>query len=101
MNKIRRQLFDMQTSTSMDDRGDIKVEGLAPWEFLEQFQWNEAKHPPRRPLKETVDTIIDTVQKLEDDLKVASTRGLSLADVVEQDDCLFRYLSACCCGINK
>ena len=70
VNKIRRQLFDMQTSGSSDDKGDIKVEGLAPWEYLEQFKWNEAKHPPRRPLKETVDTIVDTVQKLEDDLKV-------------------------------
>lgn len=71
VNKIRRQLFDMQTAGGSDDKEDIKVEGLAPSEYLEQFQWNEAKHPPRRALKETVDTIVDTVQKLEDDLKVS------------------------------
>ena len=70
VNKIRRQLFDMQAVGSSADREDVTVEGLPPDEFLERFSWNEAKYPPRRPLQETVNTITETVQKLEDDLKV-------------------------------
>ena len=73
VNKLRRQLFDMTASASgsSSDREDISVEGLAPAAYLEGFSWNEAKYPPRRSLKETVDTITETIQKLEDDLKVS------------------------------
>ena len=72
VNKLRRQLYDMTTapSSSSAEREDISVEGLAPATYLERFAWNEAKYPPRRSLKETVDTITETIQKLEDDLKV-------------------------------
>jgi hypothetical protein len=34
-------------------------------------QWDEAKHPQRRPLKETVDNLGSGVVQLEDDLKVS------------------------------
>ena len=34
------------------------------------LQWDEAKYPPRRPLKETVEAITDIVTQLEDQLKV-------------------------------
>lgn len=72
VNKIRRQLFDMQAAgRSSDSREDVTVEGVAPSNYLEHFSWNEAKYPPRRALKETVDTITETIQKLEDDLKVS------------------------------
>ena len=70
VNKIRRQLFDMQSTGSSSDREEVTVEGSAPDDFLETFTWNEAKYPPRRPLQETVNTITETVSKLEDDLKV-------------------------------
>ena len=71
VNKLRRQLYDMTASgTSSSEREDISVEGLAPASYLERFVWNEAKYPPRRTLKETVDNIMETIQKLEDDLKV-------------------------------
>jgi hypothetical protein len=70
VNKLRRQLFDMTASGSTSEREDISVEGLAPASYLERFVWNEAKYPPRRSLKETVDNIMETIVKLEDDLKV-------------------------------
>lgn len=72
VNKLRRQLYDMTAgpSGSSTEREDISVEGLAPPAYLERFAWNEAKYPPRRSLRETVDTITETIQKLEDDLKV-------------------------------
>lgn len=37
---------------------------------MQRFAWNEAKYPSRRPLKDLVASIMDTVQKLDDDLKV-------------------------------
>ena len=36
----------------------------------QRFAWNEAKYPSRRPLKDIVSSIMETVQKLDDDLKV-------------------------------
>ena len=48
----------------------VSVEGVSPDQYLERFSWNEAKYPPRRPLSETVSAITETIQRLEDDLKV-------------------------------
>ena len=72
VNKIRRQLFEMQSAAANDDRDvtEILVEGQTPDNYLERFSWDEAKYPPRRPLQETVGTITETVQKLEEELKV-------------------------------
>lgn len=61
----------MQAAGSANEREDVTVEGLAPAAYLERFNWSEAKYPPRRPLKDTVDAITETIQKLEDDLKVS------------------------------
>jgi len=48
----------------------VSVVGQRPDQYLESFSWDEAKYPPRRALNETVSSITETVQKLEDDLKV-------------------------------
>ena len=57
----------------------MTVEGVPPDTYLERFAWNEAKYPPRRPLKETVAAITENAQKLEDELKarlvLAAARG--------------------------
>lgn len=52
------------------DGEDVTVDGTAPDDYVKTFKWDQAKYPPRRPLNETVQTITETVQKLEDDLKV-------------------------------
>lgn len=70
VNKIRRQLYDLQASLPEDERSEVWVEGETPEGYLQRFAWNEAKYPSRRPPKETVQAIMDTVQKLDDDLKV-------------------------------
>lgn len=78
VNKIRRQLFELQSMVASDDRSDVWVEGMTPEQYLQRFHWNEAKYPSRRALKDTVQAIFDTVQKLDDDLKVwrdAATAG--------------------------
>ena len=73
VNKIRRQLFEMQAASSSDSdaSGEVLVENMPPDAYIEKFKWNEAKYPPRRPLSETVNTITETVSKLEEDLKVS------------------------------
>jgi hypothetical protein len=43
------------------------------------WQWDEAKHPQRRPLKETVDNLGATIVQLEDDLKVSHSERHSEA----------------------
>ena len=69
VNKVRRQLFEL-SSTTGDEMGEVLVEGSTPEAYLERFAWDEAKYPPRRPLKETVEAITETIQQLEDNLKV-------------------------------
>ncbi|PRW57395.1 V-type proton ATPase subunit C [Chlorella sorokiniana] len=73
VNKVRRQLMDLQSSVAPEDRADVWVEGQTPEGYLQRFAWNEAKYPSRRPLKDIVSSIMDTVQKLDDDLKLKVT----------------------------
>ena len=61
-------MFDM--AAAADEAEEVLVEGVPPESYLERFAWDEAKYPPRRPLKETVAAITETVSMLEDQLKV-------------------------------
>ena len=70
VNKIRRQLLELQAGVAPEDRADVWVEGMPPEGYLQRFTWNEAKYPSRRQLKDTVAAVMDTTQKLDDDLKV-------------------------------
>ena len=77
VNKVRRQLMELQASVAPEDRADVWVETQTPEGYLQRFAWNEAKYPSRRPLKEIVASIMDNVQKLDDDLKVRLQRRLA------------------------
>ncbi|KAK9917348.1 hypothetical protein WJX75_003410 [Coccomyxa subellipsoidea] len=81
VNKIRRQLFDMGAGRA-EDFQEVSVEGVSPDQYLERFSWNEAKYPPRRPLSETVSAITETIQRLEDDLKVRMSEYNQLKGLV-------------------
>lgn len=70
VNKIRRQLYDVQEE---DVEDVVTVEGVKPEKYLQNFTWDEAKYPSRRPPKDTVSAIMETVQKLDEDLKIKST----------------------------
>ena len=72
VNKVRRQLVELQSTAAPEDRADVWVEGQTPEGYLQRFAWNEAKYPSRRPLKDIVASIMQTVQKLDDDLKVGA-----------------------------
>lgn len=70
VNKIRRQLYELQSQMPEDEQSHVWVEGLTPESYLQRFVWNEAKYPSRRPPRDTVHTILETMQKIDDDLKV-------------------------------
>lgn len=70
VNKIRRQLYEVQEELPEDQRRDITIEGIKPEVYLQTFAWDEAKYPSRRPPKDTVAAIMETVQALDEDLKV-------------------------------
>jgi V-type H+-transporting ATPase subunit C len=48
----------------------LRIEGQTPEAYLQRFRWDEAKYPTRRPLRETVERVAESVSAVEDDLKV-------------------------------
>ena len=83
VNKIRRQLFELQSSAVSGGGGEeaeeagsggALVEGTSPVDYLQHFEWQEAKFPVKRPLKQTIGAITDVIQALDDDLKVGEGR---------------------------
>jgi len=70
----RRQVEELQMEGGGASNGGmgITADGRPPQSLLENFAWDEARHPSRRPLRETVDRIVEAVAKLEDDLKARS-----------------------------
>lgn len=69
-HKLRRQLEDMDRGTGGGEHSTLSVDGVPIESYITRFAWDEAKYPTMTPLRETVDTITETVAKLEDDLKV-------------------------------
>uniref|UniRef100_A0A0C9RG98 V-type proton ATPase subunit C n=1 Tax=Wollemia nobilis TaxID=56998 RepID=A0A0C9RG98_9CONI len=67
--KIRRQIEDLEKQSSLDT-GVLSVEGIPVDAYITRFTWDEAKYPVMSPLRETVNTIHESVSKLEDGLKV-------------------------------
>jgi len=47
----------------------ILVAGVPLDSYLTRFEWNEAKYPPRRPLRELLDRIVEDVSKVDEELK--------------------------------
>lgn len=78
VNKIRRQLFELQSSAvspsgeEAEETGPsgVTVEGTSPTDYLQHFEWQEAKYPVKRALKHTLHAITEVIQALDDDLKV-------------------------------
>lgn len=66
VGKIRRTIVDVCGNPA----GAMSIEGRPVDSYLTSFQWDEAKYPSRRSLKETVAKIQEEMMKLDDDLKV-------------------------------
>ncbi|KAK3262273.1 V-type proton ATPase subunit C [Cymbomonas tetramitiformis] len=67
--KVRRQIGDLDR-TYADDVHGLLVDGVPVERYLTAFQWDEAKHPVNRPLKETIEKLSEDITKLDDDMKV-------------------------------
>ena len=48
---------------------DLTVGGVPPTRYIQQFAWDSAKYPSRRPLKELVSLISGGAQAIEEELK--------------------------------
>jgi V-type H+-transporting ATPase subunit C len=71
VNKIRRTISDMSGPEALSG---LKVDNVPAQQFLTRFKWDEPKYPSRRPLKETVDKILEIMTHMDDDLKVRMAR---------------------------
>eukprot|EP00271_Cylindrocystis_brebissonii_P001673 TRINITY_DN11958_c0_g1_i1.p1 TRINITY_DN11958_c0_g1~~TRINITY_DN11958_c0_g1_i1.p1 ORF type:complete len:378 (+),score=99.32 TRINITY_DN11958_c0_g1_i1:221-1354(+) len=67
-HKIRRQLEELDRT--LGESSKLTVDEVPLEQYITRFKWNEAKYPVMTPLREIVDTIHESVAKLEDDLKV-------------------------------
>jgi len=81
VEKVRRQYIELETQSGRDDvnrqpathtsySGGLTVDGEPVERFLTSFEWDEAKHPARRALKETVEKLAERVARIEDEFKL-------------------------------
>jgi len=68
--KLSRQLLELNGTPDEALWSRQLIDGMPVERYLTAFQWDEAKHPLRRPLKETVENIQNAVVATEDQLKV-------------------------------
>jgi V-type H+-transporting ATPase subunit C len=67
VTKLRRQVLDLGGPLAASQ---LRVKGVTADAYVTRFKWNEAKFQAKRPLKELVEVITESVSKIEDDLKV-------------------------------
>ncbi len=67
VTKLRRQVSDLGGPAALSQ---LRVKGASPEAYITRFKWNEAKFQAKRPLKELVELMTESVGKIEDDLKV-------------------------------
>jgi V-type H+-transporting ATPase subunit C len=83
VEKVRRQFLELETQsgrehgvdqpTTTDARntdGGLTIDGESVERFLTTFEWDEAKHPARRALKETVEKLSERVARIEEEFKL-------------------------------
>ncbi|CAI7737281.1 unnamed protein product [Closterium sp. NIES-53] len=68
-NKMRRQIEELDRVQGTNS-GALSVDGVPVDSYMTNFQWDEAKYPVTTPLREMVESIQESVSKIEDDLKV-------------------------------
>ena len=64
VNKIRRQAGELAPDQP------LQVDNRPVASYLTNFHWDEAKYPLRKPLKDIVEELTDSVSSVDDDLKV-------------------------------
>ncbi|CAI5946948.1 unnamed protein product [Closterium sp. NIES-64] len=71
-NKMRRQIEELDRVQGTNS-GALSVDGVPVDSYMTNFQWDEAKYPVTTPLREMVESIQESVSKIEDDLKVRAS----------------------------
>ncbi|CAI5461306.1 unnamed protein product [Closterium sp. Yama58-4] len=71
-NKMRRQIEELDRVQGTNS-GALSVDGIPVDSYMTNFQWDEAKYPVTTPLREMVESIQESVSKIEDDLKVRAS----------------------------
>lgn len=66
-------LFSFPTSLPPQASRELTVDDVSADRFLTAFRWDEAKHPARRPLRETVEKLQEGVAKVDDEFKVKAS----------------------------
>lgn len=66
VHKIRRQVAELSGQEAL---AELRVDNQTPDGYLYRFRWDEAKFPPRRALKESVDKATEIVARIEDEMK--------------------------------
>ena len=67
----RQERVDQPTTThARSTDGGLTVDGESVEKFLTTFEWDEAKHPARRALKETVEKLSERVVRIEEEFKL-------------------------------
>ena len=72
--KIRRHIIESASAENeRETSAELGVDVIPAERFLTAFTWDEAKHPARRPLRETMERLQESVAKVEDDFRVKSS----------------------------
>jgi len=77
VRKIEKTGAELSSSTGK--KGELTVGGVPAQRYIQQFAWDYAKYPNRRPLKELVSLIGSGVSAVDEELKQLST---SFADKI-------------------
>jgi V-type H+-transporting ATPase subunit C len=75
-SKIQRQVIDLASIEGASE--ELNVDGVSAERYLTAFNWDEAKHPARRPLRETVEKLQESVAKMDDEFKVKTSEYSSV-----------------------
>eukprot|EP01099_Mayorella_cantabrigiensis_P008502 TRINITY_DN79_c0_g1_i2.p1 TRINITY_DN79_c0_g1~~TRINITY_DN79_c0_g1_i2.p1 ORF type:complete len:376 (+),score=99.36 TRINITY_DN79_c0_g1_i2:84-1211(+) len=85
VRKIARQLHDLsdpsENNTRMFSVNDANVE-----HYLTHFHWDDAKYGKSKPLRELVETITQTITRMEEDLRVKSTEFNNLTHTIAANE---------------
>jgi len=75
VEKVRRQYGELGEATGTSastaaPREGLLVEGEMPERFLTTFEWDEARNPARRALKETVEKLTERTTRMDEEFKL-------------------------------
>ena len=90
-SKIRRQVVDLAAIEGATE--ELSVDGISAERYLTAFTWDEAKHPARRPLRETVEKLQESVAKVDDEFNRLVDEERTFSITVVHTVCPSRFIT--------